>query len=418
MKYLMSCWQWLALASVLLSSCGGSGGGGGGSSSGGGVAPDGPRQPQATGVRNDDPTGLRPSVGPNDYLPVDGGGQWVYQRLDDAGRPLGSTRVTATVSGVQITVTEADDLQAAVSTTYRRESRGRWCCPSRCCPGVSANANRIIGNVLPYASPFHAIGSVRVQLRAGDCGQDLDRDGINESFELELRQTIVGYGTVAGPTGPIETLHIRDELRLTVIPSRRDSATATATATLRSDNWPGHGIGTVRKQRSSTVPAGQVAPAPYTLAPVSVRIAGNDPLDLGALTQVMAIDLPNGDLVFDAARARCYASVPRAVLGQGNRIASIADAGRHGGGGAGLHRSQPQTGRCGAGAGQGAAGYVAVADRASTVSKRNPAWACSRRTRARPMADPAVQTPPGVAPRSTSCNRHSAASQIILLVDP
>ena len=89
MKYLMSCWQWLALASVLLSSCGGSGGGGGGSSSGGGVAPDGPRQPQASGVRNDDPTGLRLSVGPNDYLPVDGGGQWVYQRLDDAGRPRG-----------------------------------------------------------------------------------------------------------------------------------------------------------------------------------------------------------------------------------------------------------------------------------------------------------------------------------------
>ena len=96
-------------AGVVLASCGG---GGGGSSAGGGVVPDGPRQPQATVVRNDDPTTARLSVGPTDYL-----------------------------------------------------------------------------------------GSVRVQFRSGDFGQNLDGDGINERFELEFRQTMFGLEAVAGPTG-------------------------------------------------------------------------------------------------------------------------------------------------------------------------------------------------------------------------
>ena len=54
----------------------------------------------------------------------------------------------------------------------------------------------------------------------------------------------------------------------------------------------------------------------------------------------------------------------------------------------------------------------------ASISKLNPALACSRRVSRCPIAAPGVHTPPGVVWWSTSCARQIAASAIILAVDP
>lgn len=314
-------WRALGGAALMvwaLAGCGGGGGGGGGD----GSTPvlDSPRQPQATVVRDDNPSGPRLALGPADFLPADGQGQWVFNRLDDSGARLGSTTLTATRLGQTLSWVENEDNQFQDTTTLRVDADA-WRLPRLDNTHLPAGLIAIVGELTQYPSPFHAIGSTRVQYRSGNYGADLDGDGIHESFEFEFRQTMVGYETVAGPNGPIEALHIRDELRVTVIPSKRSGATLYASST--TDDWLARGVGFVRERVRSIGSEGRDVFAPYSLALSTVRIAGLDPLDGKAITQVQTLDVPNRDLVWDAARGRYYASVPGSVVGQGNRIALI-----------------------------------------------------------------------------------------------
>jgi hypothetical protein len=209
---------------------------------------------------------------------------------------------------------------ASETTNFRLEAAG-WILPDLRNTQLPAGAVAIIGELTQYPAPFHAIGSTRVQFRSGNYGADVDGDGVNESFEFEFRQTMVGYESVAGPNGPIDALHIRDELLITVIPSRRGSANLRASAV--SDSWLARDVGPVRERVRSIGSEGRDVFPPYTLALTSVRIGGMDPLDLNAIREVQALDIVNRDLVFDAPRSRYYASVPGSVVGQGNRIAVI-----------------------------------------------------------------------------------------------
>lgn len=306
----------LCMAGLLLalSACGGGGGGDGA------AVDDGPRQPQATVVRDDNPTAARLALGPADFLPTGGSAQWVFNRLDNRGQRLGSTTVDATASGNTFHTVEADDGLAYESTSLRLDASG-WVLPDLGNSALPAGAVAVIGELVQYPQPFHGIGTTRVQYRSGNYGADVDGDGINESFEFEFRQTMVGYESVAGPNGPIEALHIRDELRLTVIPSQRSGAKRQASAV--SDAWLAKGLGFVREQVRSVGSEGRDVFTPYTLALASVRIGGIDPLDPNAVNNIQTLDIVNRDLVFDAARGRYYASVPGSVLGQGNRIAVI-----------------------------------------------------------------------------------------------
>lgn len=67
----------------LLTACGGGGGGGGGTDPG---AMDGPRPPQATVVRDENPTAARLDVGPADFFPAGTVVLSLFDRLDDAGQ--------------------------------------------------------------------------------------------------------------------------------------------------------------------------------------------------------------------------------------------------------------------------------------------------------------------------------------------
>ena len=301
----------LGLASLVLTlaACGGGGG-----------ADEGPRQPQATVVRDVNPTAARLAVGPADFFPTTVSARWVFDRLDDSGQRLGATTLDLTPFGAQVRAVETDDGVASETTFFRPEAAG-WILADLSNTRLPAGAIAIIGELIQYPAPFHAIGSTRVQFRSGNYGADVDGDGVNESFEFEFRQTMVGYESVAVPKGPIEALHIRDELLITVIASKRGSANLRASAV--SDYWLARGVGPVRERVRSIGSEGRDVFPPYTLALTSVRIGGVDPLPLNAIGEVQTLDIVNRDLVFDAARGRYYASVPGSVLGQGNRIAVI-----------------------------------------------------------------------------------------------
>lgn len=300
----------LAILVLTLAACGGGGGG----------AEEGPRQPQATVVRDDNPTATRLAVGPADFFPTSVSARWVFNRLDDGGVRLGATTLETTLIGSQLRAVETDDGAASETTTFRLEATG-WILPDLSNTQLPAGAIAIIGQLTQFPAPFHAIGSTRVQFRSGNYGADVDGDGVNESFEFEFRQTMVGYETVAGPNGPIETLHIRDELLITVIPSRRGSANLRANAV--SDQWLARGLGPVRERMRSIGSDGRDVFPPYTLALTALQIGGVDPLDSNAIREIQTLDIVNRDLVFDAPRGRYYASVPGSVVGQGNRIAVI-----------------------------------------------------------------------------------------------
>jgi hypothetical protein len=304
---------------LLLAACGGGGGGGAADP----VAADGPRLPQATVVRDENPTMARLSVGPADFFPAAAVVRSVFDRLDDGGQRLGSTTLDLTPLGPVLRAVETDDGIASETTDLRLDDAG-WMLQDLRNSLLPAGAVALIGELLQYPAPFHGIGSTRVQFRSGNYGADVDADGVNESFEFEFRQTMVGYETVQGPNGPIEALRIRDELLLTVIPSRRAGSNLQARAV--SDSWLARGLGLVRERVSSTGSDGRDVFAPYTLVLRSLTVDGVDPLDVNTLRDVQAVELVHRDLVFDPGRSRYYASVPGRVAGQGNRIAVI-DAG-------------------------------------------------------------------------------------------
>lgn len=322
--------RWIGLTTLVLAvtACGGGGGGtgsGNGSGMGGGGGADqGPRPPQATVVRDDNPSVGRLDVGPADFFPTTVSGRWVFDRLDDRSQRLGSTTLDitpfSTPFGKHLRVTEIDDGAASITTDLRLEPAG-WVLPSLSNSELPAGAVGIIGELTQYPTPFYAIGSTRVQFRSGNYGADIDGDGVHESFEFEFRQTMVGYDMVDGPDGPIEALHVRDELLLTVIPSRRN--TANLQATVVTDSWLAKDAGLVRERVRSVGSGGRDVFEPYTLALKSVLIGGLNPLDAGSVRQIRTLDIVNHDLVFDAGRNRYYASVPGSVVGQGNRIAVI-----------------------------------------------------------------------------------------------
>ncbi len=309
---------------VALAACGG---GGGGDAGGGDIPPvdDSPRTPLPTLSRDDTPTAARLAVGPDDYLPQLSS-EATFDRLDANGNRVGSNTLRLLWLGRDtLQVTEAEDGQGEATSEMRRSAAG-WVRPSIPGSQLPPAVEAVIGSLLLLPSPFHAIGTTRVQYRSGNYGVDLDGDGISESFEFEYRQTMVGEETLTLQGVSVQALHIRDALLLTVVPSRRSQPQLQATAT--SDVWLAKGLGYLREQVSSVGSGGVDVFPPYTLALASLRIGGANPLDPATVRATHSIALVHRDLVYDAARRVYYASVPGSVVGQGNRLARIdADTG-------------------------------------------------------------------------------------------
>lgn len=113
----------------------------------------------------------------------------MFDRLDSGGNRLGQNTWQLAWQGTDaLLLTETEETVASEVTPLQRGPDG-W--EQTGIPGsmLSPPMLAALGKLLMLPSPFHAIGTTRVQHRSGSYGTDLDGDGVAESFRFEYRQT-------------------------------------------------------------------------------------------------------------------------------------------------------------------------------------------------------------------------------------
>ncbi len=305
-------WQ-RGLAALLLATLAACGGGGGSSPT--------TRSPLPTLSQDTNPTGARLDYRSRDYFPAAAGDNWAYEvRIGGSANGQSATRSVSAGSGTDLLVTE-NSFAGSEVTTYRRTTEGLLAI-TPLAGAVPASVNLFIGNLLEYAEPFYAIGGTRRIVRQGSWGDDLDRDGVAESYRLEITQVLVGFESLVLPSGTLtEVAHFRNVTSLTLQPSDLKQQPYGAIGT--EDAWWAPGIGLVRSDRSIVDTNGQPVDTAYSLVLTGGSVGGRVLFAPAPDGVVLKIALPHNALVYDAARLRYYASVPGSVAGNGNRIASI-----------------------------------------------------------------------------------------------
>ena len=202
---------------------------------------------------------------------------------------------------------------------YRRTTEGVTVLPLVNVPQAVQN---LIGRVLEYPEPFYGVGQQRVLVRQGGWGEDLDEDGIPESFRFEFRQTLVSVGTLTVANQAVaDVAHFRNVTTLMVQPS--DASFESYTVTSVENTWWAPGIGLVRYDRRADGSDGDPVVSPFRLELIGGVVGGETLFEARPDGVVTKIALLHNDLVYDATRGVYYASVPGSVAGNGNRIAVI-----------------------------------------------------------------------------------------------
>lgn len=316
--------RFAALASLAftLVACGGGGGGGGEA-----AAPPA-AQSQAlvraalpTVVQDIEPAGARIDLRTRNYFPLGNEDTLTYDKTQGSTVTAGAVkRTTSAVSDFDPVISEVEG-GVRTSFIYRRTANGILAI-NPLGNDAPAAVSTLVGNVLEYPEPFFAIGAVRTVVRQGGFGADLDGDGIQESFRLEIKQSLVGLETLPLPVGTAEMAHFTTISTLTISPSRQSSEVSTVVTT--ENSWFAPGIGLARADYVSTRPDGTVEEPFYSIALASGRVNGQTLFTLvPGVSSLLTIPLTHNALVFDAPRNRYYATVASSVVGQGNRIATI-----------------------------------------------------------------------------------------------
>ena len=316
--------RFAALASLAftLVACGGGGGGGGEA-----AAPPA-TQTQAlvraalpTLVQDIEPAGARIDLRSRNYFPLGDGDTLTYDKTKGSTVTAGAVkRTTSVVSNFDPVVVEVDE-GVRTNYTYRRTANGILAIDPLGSDAPAA-VRTLVGNVLEYPEPFFAIGAVRSVVRQGGFGADLDGDGIQESFRLEIQQSLVGLETLPLPVGTAEMAHFTTIATLTISPSRQSSEVSTVITT--ENSWFAPGIGLARANYVSTRPDGTVEEPFYSIAIASGKVDSDTLFTaIPGVSSSIKLNLTHNALVFDAARNRYYASVASTVAGRGNTIATI-----------------------------------------------------------------------------------------------
>ena len=315
--YLFAC---AVVACVLLASCGGGGGGGPGSS-----AP-----PFPTTSEDQLPAGPRIDVSTRNLFPMGAADVWNYNRLDAGGMPTGATVTRQIFSGPdasgRVSLTETETGAAAFTTDYIVSDAGLLD-TAPLGVGVPPAAAAIVGAIFEYATPLYPQGSTRRHVRSGPWGADLDGDGTQESFRIELTQEFLGFETlqISGAMTLTDVAHFRNVLRLTLRPTAPGNTDATLIAT--EEAWFAPNLGMAKAIRSVVDSAGAIVDPLHSLGLTSATVSGanwnpsNPPPILDG--QAVDIRLVHNALVYDSLRNVYYASIPGSVVGTGNSIATI-----------------------------------------------------------------------------------------------
>jgi len=177
----------LAFAACLaIAACGGGGGGGGGGGSGNGLAP------FPTESTDTLPAGTRIDVASKNLFQMGAGDIWHYASLDSGGNPTGVTVTRQVTAGPDQAghVSISDDDGGFSVTTYLVSADGLL--DETPLGSIPASAQSIVGAIFEYATPLYPVGTERRHVRSGPWGEDLDGDGIGESYRYEYTQVFHG----------------------------------------------------------------------------------------------------------------------------------------------------------------------------------------------------------------------------------
>lgn len=274
-----------------------------------------------TVVQDIEPAGARIDLRSRNYFPLGNGDTLTYDKTKGATVIAGAVkRTTSAFVNSDPVVVEVDE-GVSTSYTYRRTANGILAIDPLGSDAPAA-VRTLVGNVLEYPEPFFAVGAVRSVVRQGGFGVDLDGDGIQESFRLEIKQSLVGLETLPLPVGTAEMAHFTTTATLTISPSRQSSEVSTVITT--ENSWFAPGIGLARANYVSTRPDGTVEEPFYSIALTSGRVGGQALFTfVPGVSGLLTLTLTHNALVFDAPRNRYYATVAGSVVGQGNSIATI-----------------------------------------------------------------------------------------------
>jgi len=300
-------------ACLLLSSCGG----GGGNST--------PAVNSFPTAREDQlPAGTRIDVSTKNLFQMGTGDSWLYTVLDAGGYPV-STATRQVISGPDASgrVSITDDDGGTTTTNYLVSADGLLDTSPL---GDGAPAS-VVGSILEYATPLYPVGAERRHVRSGPWGEDLDGDGIGESFRFEFSQVFLGFETtqLSGIFTLNDVAHFRNVIKLTLRPTAPQNTDYSVTAT--EETWFAPGLGLVKALRSIVDSRGIALDPPHTLvfksgyvAGVNWNITAPPPVLDGSFVDVAVV---HNALVYDSVRNVYYASVPASVAVNGNRIATI-----------------------------------------------------------------------------------------------
>jgi hypothetical protein len=304
----------LAFFTLWLSACGGGGGGD--------AASAGSRAPLPYLVSDINPSGSRIDVQSRNYFLATTGDRWYYDVFQNGQSTSDQlTRsVTAVVSNGDVAIAETYRESTDTQIRYRQTADGIVIAPlSSTTPQTVLN---IVGSLLQYPQPFYAVGAERVVIRQGSWGEDLDGDGVPESFRFEFRQTLTGFETLTVAGLSIgDVAHFRNVVTFKVQPS--DLTQDSYTVTTVENAWWGPGIGLMRYDRRVDGSDGEVIVSPYSLMVTGGVVSGETLFAPKPDGVVIKVQLPHNDLVYDKSRGVYYASVPGLVPVNGNRIAVI-----------------------------------------------------------------------------------------------
>jgi hypothetical protein len=314
---------------ALLAACGGGGSTGTGTGTGTvGSNGSGPianssnfRAPLTTVVQDIDPiASKRPEISADNFYPLKAGNTWVYKRVVN-GTPS-SNSITVTVSSSNATqavlVSSIYGSPAIEANYYRITPKGIY--ESRSLPFAPLATQTLIGDLLKWPTTFYAEGAVSKSIRQGLWDEDLDGDGLTESFRLETSFTLVGTESFTLPRGTTDTVHIKITNTLTISPS--DLQYSPYSITYVEDSWWASNIGLVRSDTLTSDTDG--FRETETLNIESGTIDGTVLFQPPSLDGTMIkLALPHNDVVFDANLNRYYASIPSTSASNGNSIAII-----------------------------------------------------------------------------------------------
>lgn len=233
--------------------------------------------PLPTVIEDQLPLGTPTDLSAQRYNPLGVNDSWTYHKLNGEGTDTGTLFVRQVSAGSDtrgsVSVMETDGASEPDTTTYAISSTGLFDSnPLGEAPNV---AKATVGTLLDHPCLFYPPGSVQTQVRQGNWGDDLDGDGLPESFRLVSEISYLGETNISVPTfaiADVQVMHLRRSVVLAIHFSRKGSTPLQVSGT--EDHYAMAGVGPVKLVRVVVDTTGQTSQT-YTLLLQSAVVDGN-----------------------------------------------------------------------------------------------------------------------------------------------